>query len=219
MWHPPIKLGSKVVNNNTRSQRLYSKYIIRKKNNLRKIFIKKRKNILINSYEYSELIANKLIRIIQSNNKLKMKKKLGVYWQLGSEVNTRPAIAALSEYGIKISILSSDTNNFKFRKWMPDQTIQKNKLGYKIEGPIMRSPNIIICPILCFDKDCNRLGRGGGHYDRILKAYPNSIKIGLAYSQQLTEKVYTEKHDIVMDAILTEKEVYFSQNNLSGLDQ
>ena len=78
MWHPPIKLGSKVVNNNTRSQRLYSKYIIRKKNNLRKIFIKKRKNILINSYEYSELIANKLIRIIQSNNKLKMKKDS--YW-------------------------------------------------------------------------------------------------------------------------------------------
>ena len=213
MWHPPTNLGSKVVTKNTRSQRLYSESITRKKNYLRKVFLKKRKTISINSYQYSELIANRLMCFINSNPILKKSKKLGIYWQLGSEVNTKPALAALNDCGMKIAILSSEKKSFKFRKWMPNKNIKKNKLGYKLEGPIMESPDIIVCPLLCFDKDCNRLGRGGGHYDRLLRSYPKSTKIGLAYSQQLAKEVYSEKHDIQMDAIITEKKIYLNQND------
>jgi len=214
MWHPPINLGSKVVTKDTRSQRLYSESIARKKNYLRKVFLKKRKSISTNSYQYSELIANKLMCFINSKTIPKKNKKIGIYWQLGSEVNTKPALAALNDCEMKIAILSSEKKSFKFRKWIPNKNIKKNKLGYKLEGPIMENPDIIICPLLCFDKACNRLGRGGGHYDRLLKSYPKSTKIGLAYSQQLTKKVYSEKHDIKMDAIITEKKIYFNQNYL-----
>ena len=113
MWHPPTNLGSKVVTKNTRSQRLYSESITRKKSYLRKVYLKKRKTISINSYQYSELIANKLMCFINSNPILKKNKKLGIYWQLGSEVNTKPALAALNDYGMKIAILSSEKKSFK----------------------------------------------------------------------------------------------------------
>jgi 5-formyltetrahydrofolate cyclo-ligase len=206
-----------VVNNNTRSERLRSETINNKKNNLRKIFIKKRKNISLNCYGYSEQIANKFLLFIKSNPIIKFKYNLGLYWQLGSEVDTRPIIAALIDFDFKIAILSSEKNNFKFRNLIPNQSIQKNKLGYETKGSIMSKPDIIVCPILCFDKKCNRLGRGGGHYDRFLKSYPKAIKIGLAYSEQMTESVYPEKHDIKMDIIVTEKKVYSDKDNLQEL--
>ena len=102
-----------MVNKNTRSKRLYSDSNIRKKESLRKTFLQKRKNISLNFSEYSEFIANNLIFLLKTNPNLKNKKSIGLYWQLGSEVNTRPAIAALTEYQFNISLLSSENKNFK----------------------------------------------------------------------------------------------------------
>ena len=201
-----------MVNKNTRSKRLYSDSNIRKKESLRKTFLQKRKNISLNFSEYSEFIANNLIFLLRTNPNLKNKKSIGLYWQLGSEVNTRPAIAALNEYKFNISLLSSEDKNFKFRKWNLNTIIKKNTLGYLISGSIMKFPKIIVCPILSFDEECNRLGRGGGHYDRFLKSYQNSFKIGLAYNDQLAKNVYPEDHDVKMDVIVTERKIYTRKN-------
>ena len=208
MRHPPTKRGSKVVNKNTRSKRHYSKFIAENKDNLRNITIELRKKISLNFYEFSEIIATKLLLFINSNFNDNKQYNVGIYWRLGSEVDTKPSISALIEHNFKVSILSSEKNGFKFRQWKQDSNINKNNLGYKINGPIIQSPDIIICPLVCFDDKCNRLGRGGGHYDRILENYPKSVKIGLAYSQQLVKTIYPEEHDIKMNAIITEKKIY-----------
>ena len=76
----------------------------------------------------------------------------------------------------------------------------------------MKFPKIIVCPILSFDEECNRLGRGGGHYDRFLKSYQNSFKIGLAYNDQLAKNVYPEDHDVKMDVTVTERKIYTRKN-------
>ena len=96
-------------------------------------------------------------------------------------------------------------------KTKPNQAIIPNKLGVILDTKELKSIEIIICPLVAFDKNCNRLGRGGGFYDKILNLNKNIIKIGYAYSVQKTDKVPMNNHDIRMNAIITEKLIY--ENN------
>jgi 5-formyltetrahydrofolate cyclo-ligase len=69
------------------------------------------------------------------------------------------------------------------------------------------TPNLIIAPLLAFDRAGGRLGQGGGHYDRTiaaLRARGPLFVIGLAYAGQEVEAVPREPHDQLLDAILTE---------------
>ena len=61
----------------------------------------------------------------------------------------------------------------------------------------------IIVPGAAFDKNFNRLGLGGGYYDRFLPKAVNAKKIALAFDFQLTENLPTEEHDAQIDAIIT----------------
>lgn len=68
--------------------------------------------------------------------------------------------------------------------------------------------DLIIVPVLGFDKDNNRLGLGGGYYDKLLADQPQAKKIGLCFEAGYYEKhLPTEPHDIALDTIVTEKRV------------
>ena len=82
------------------------------------------------------------------------------------------------------------------------------KIPNDIAQNIYKKSDIIICPLIGFDKKLNRLGRGGGYYDKILLKNQSAIKIGFAYSIQQSEAIPIEKHDISMNAIITEKFIY-----------
>ena len=69
-------------------------------------------------------------------------------------------------------------------------------------------PDVLLIPVVGFDKNYNRVGHGYGHYDRSLRKIINSIKIGIGYSFQEVEHVPAEKHDIKLDYIITEKFYY-----------
>ena len=65
------------------------------------------------------------------------------------------------------------------------------------------SPDLIIVPGIAFDKDGNRLGRGGGYYDRFLKHFHKATKYAVAYDFQIVEKVPMATFDARIDGILT----------------
>ena len=69
----------------------------------------------------------------------------------------------------------------------------------------MVSPDVILMPLLAFDAAGNRLGQGGGHYDRALAALPGAIRIGVAWSVQQIDAVPADSWDIPMHAVVTEK--------------
>ena len=78
-------------------------------------------------------------------------------------------------------------------------------------------PDIILVPLVAFDKNLNRIGYGGGYYDRALAkiiSKKNIITIGLAYSFQYLKKISTGKYDIKLNYILTEKGFINSKNNI-----
>lgn len=63
--------------------------------------------------------------------------------------------------------------------------------------------DLIIVPGLAFDTQLNRLGYGGGYYDRFLLKYPESFKLAVQYPFQLIKEVPIEKHDVKMDELIT----------------
>ena len=67
--------------------------------------------------------------------------------------------------------------------------------------------DIIMVPCIAVDREGNRLGRGGGFYDRFLSCADSLIIICLAYGFQLVDKIVPEKHDQKVDIIVTEKRI------------
>ncbi len=78
------------------------------------------------------------------------------------------------------------------------------------EQPIPQTPfDLIVVPVLGFDRDCYRLGLGGGYYDRFLAGQEHALTIGLAYGWALVpEGLPREEHDIPLDRIVTEADVH-----------
>lgn len=76
-----------------------------------------------------------------------------------------------------------------------------------IKGFVVRPEEIdlVICPCSGFDEDGNRLGMGGGYYDRFLPQCKNAVKIAVAFEAQKLPHVHTEAFDVKMDAIITEE--------------
>lgn len=67
---------------------------------------------------------------------------------------------------------------------------------------------LLICPLVAFDNQKNRIGYGGGYYDRYLPRCEKAVKIGIAFEAQRVEKIDTDQYDRAMDIIITEEKVY-----------
>ena len=68
----------------------------------------------------------------------------------------------------------------------------------------LQAVQLIAVPGVAFDPSGNRMGRGRGFYDRLLKSTPNALKIGLAYDFQMLDAIPTEPHDVRMDRVITD---------------
>jgi 5,10-methenyltetrahydrofolate synthetase len=67
------------------------------------------------------------------------------------------------------------------------------------------TPDIALAPLVGWDRDCFRLGYGGGYFDRTLAVLkPAPFKIGIGYAAARLPTIYPQPHDIAMDLILTE---------------
>ena len=69
-------------------------------------------------------------------------------------------------------------------------------------------PDVLFVPLVGFTAAGNRLGQGGGHYDRWLGEHPAALAIGLAWDVQLCETLPTEPHDVPLDAVVTPTRIY-----------
>lgn len=169
------------------------------KNFLREKFKKLRSAISEEEKLKSEKIILKKLR-----NYLQKTQIIAIYYPLKSEVN----LISLKEYYPNI-LLPKIINDHSL-KFFPIQENLINNPAFKIKEPIGNQevkPEIIICPLLAFDKHKNRLGYGKGYYDKFLNN--NKItKIGIAFSIQETEQIPHENHDVKMDLIITEKDIF-----------
>ena len=102
-----------------------------------------------------------------------------------------------------------------FRRWKHGDTLEPGRYG--IPCPPDRPgrevvPDVVIVPLVRFDRSGNRLGRGGGYYDRWLVRNP-CISIGVAFEAQRACEVPTRDHDVALDIVVTELGVRFPGRN------
>ena len=69
-------------------------------------------------------------------------------------------------------------------------------------------PQAVLAPLVGFDRQCYRLGYGGGYFDRTLAALsPRPLAIGVGFEMSLIETIFPQSFDIPMDVIVTEARI------------
>jgi 5-formyltetrahydrofolate cyclo-ligase len=97
-----------------------------------------------------------------------------------------------------------------FRAWKPGDRLLTGRLGEPKPDSAAPElfPDVLLVPLLSFDRDGFRLGYGGGHYDRTLAALRNAdgiLAVGLAYAAQEVDTVPRDGHDARLDWVVTEQ--------------
>ncbi len=135
------------------------------------------------------------------------------YLPLGSEIDARPLMRLLASLGATpaLPVVIARNAPLEFRRWDPSAALEPDALG--VPAPLRSAapshPDLLIVPLLAFDRQGSRLGQGGGYYDRTLAALRRVrpvFALGLAYAGQELPEVPAEPHDQRLDAILTETE-------------
>ena len=139
-------------------------------------------------------------------------KIIGSYYPVNFEADTFQLMKMFKQKGYKLSLpVISSKYYMNFYTWNLNDPLYVNKYGIpEPKSKIKVIPSILLIPMVAYDKRLNRLGYGGGYYDRFLKKYEkkNILKIGLAITCQEVKKLPTNNFDKKMDYILTEKKLY-----------
>jgi 5-formyltetrahydrofolate cyclo-ligase len=187
---------------------------VTEKNQLRRS-LRLSRQAFVKSYDFkSDVIffAHKsLLKIVRSAT------SVGGYVPMGSEANVMPLLEALGCEAIPLALpyLDDQSSILSFREWMKGDILTKQKHGfmqpYSDSTPV--KPDVILLPLVGFDRAMNRLGQGAGHYDRLLATLPDALRIGIAWSVQEVEALPTDPWDIALDAVVTEKEWIMGANS------
>jgi len=162
----------------------------------------------------SKVIMKKLFSLPE----FKKAKKVMFYVSFNNEVFTHRMISKALKIKKEIFVPLADIKNRRLSvvriREFPD-SLERSKYGILepkkgCKGLFRgRNMDIIIVPVVGFDCDGNRLGYGGGFYDRFLKKM-KAIKVGLAFNFQLLKSIPNEKNDQRLDIIITEKRAFKS---------
>lgn len=135
---------------------------------------------------------------------------LGLYWPIRAEVDSRP-LFTLHSGPTCLPVVLGPGRPLIFRRWRPGEALIAGPYGTAHPGPEAESvqPQVVVVPLVGFDRQGMRLGYGGGFYDRTLEALRNQgpVKaIGLAFAAQESARLPRGDHDQPLDLIVTEAE-------------
>ena len=177
------------------------------KYNLRRKTLNIRKK---NSNKNFEIDLKKFFSFFKTN--ILKSKNIGGYFPSNFEIDDLKILEMMEKKKFHISLpVIKENNQMNFLQWSRNDPLKINKFG--IPEPISSKiivPDILLVPLVSFDNELNRLGYGGGFYDRYIEKIEKVkkvIKIGLAFSYQKIKKIPTNKFDRKLDFIITEKEI------------
>ena len=139
------------------------------------------------------------------------------YWPIRDEVDTRVLLQRLHEEGMRCALPVTQGKNkgLLFRRWKPGDILQE--AGFSVAVPAASQPvlipEIMLVPLLAIDREGNRLGYGGGYFDRTFLRRRQSgqaplVTVGIAYEAQIVSHVPNDERDIRLDWLITEQNVY-----------
>ena len=133
------------------------------------------------------------------------------FWPMEGEIDVKPLLLALIGRGHPVLLPETPPRGepLVFRHWRPGTAMVAERFGTaRPDGPV-GVPDLLLVPLLAFDARCNRLGYGGGYYDRTIAALPGVRTVGCAFAGQQVDAVPVLPHDAPLDAVATELGVIF----------
>ena len=134
------------------------------------------------------------------------------YLPYRSEIDVTGLMRKLSDQGWKtcLPVVTEDGHPLSFRRWSPGEETVAGRWGISVPPLAAETvePDVLLVPLLSFDRKGFRLGYGGGFYDRtieILRDKKAVLAIGVAYAGQQVDKVPHDNHDQPLDMFITEK--------------
>lgn len=187
--------------------------------NLRTRIKQKREQL---SSENVDQLGDAIFRNLLDSNILEDKSRIAIYCSVNNEVATMQIIKHLWTKDKELFLPIIKSNQLVFGSYKSGDNLSNNK--FDIPEPTTQREELItadvldlvIVPLVAFDSDCNRLGMGGGYYDRALAFKKTSSKtsspllIGLAYELQKVNILEVNSWDIPMDGIISESKTYLS---------
>ncbi|MBD2797620.1 5-formyltetrahydrofolate cyclo-ligase [Xenorhabdus sp. 18] len=183
---------------------------IRKKNRQR------RQNL---SREQQQQFARQAVKQVMAHPKIQQADNIALYLSFDGELDTRPLIQQLWQQNkqVYLPILHPfSRNHLLFLRYCPDTPLVRN--CFHIEEPQLdvrqvlpiSELDIMFIPLVAFDGTGQRLGMGGGFYDRTLAKWQQQhfYPIGLAHDFQLVEKLPSASWDIPLPEIITPEKVW-----------
>ena len=130
---------------------------------------------------------------------------LAGYVPMRSEVDPLPLMAAW-DGPVCVPVVVAAGRALSFRLWSPGARMVPGGFGTMVpEDAAEVTPEILIVPLVAFTARCDRLGYGGGFYDRTLAALPGAPSVGLAYAAQRVDRMPLEPTDVPLGAVATEE--------------
>ena len=175
------------------------------KSSIRKKILKLRKK------KYSRNLSINPKTFFKFLERIKYKSKIiGAYYPFNYELDILNILKNFEKKNFVISLPKIAKNNkMDFYQWSLNDPLKINQFGIPETTSNKKiHPNILLIPLVGFDYQLNRLGYGGGYYDRYLsKVKYKIIKIGIGFSFQKINNIPTKSHDIKLDYIITERKI------------
>ncbi|MDH5171721.1 MAG: 5-formyltetrahydrofolate cyclo-ligase [Gammaproteobacteria bacterium] len=146
-------------------------------------------------------------------------RRIALYLANDGEVDTGPMSGLCRSSGKQLFLpVIDDQNLLAFARWIEGGELVANRYG--IPEPALDSPrcptaelDILVMPLVAWDRQGGRLGMGGGFYDRALAGIRGPLLVGLAHSVQEVAQVPREDWDIPLDFVVTESALHRCQGN------
>ena len=171
---------------------------------------KKIREKIENKEEKAISVIDKVIKLDEYKNA----KNIAVFKSFGSEIDTNRLIEYSIKNGKIVALPRVSGKNIFFYRYKLDDELVLSKFGVmepkKIDENYISKETIdlVIVPGLCFDKTRNRIGYGGGFYDKFLAGFKR-ISIGICFDEQLyIAKLPTTPNDKKVGILVTDKKIY-----------
>jgi len=134
------------------------------------------------------------------------------YYPIQSELDIIVALKALhaAHHPIALPVMTGPDSPLLFRGWDFTTPLVEGPFGVREPAADVASviPDVVLVPLLAFDDQGQRLGYGGGFYDRTFAHLKDAVRIGVAFEGQKIEAVPTESYDQGLDYVITEQKTY-----------
>tara|TARA_R110000868_G_scaffold43136_8_gene145609 strand:+ start:3265 stop:3960 length:696 start_codon:yes stop_codon:yes gene_type:complete len=133
---------------------------------------------------------------------------VSAWWPIKGELDLRDWLAGLARRGARaaLPVVTSRSAPLVFRAWTPETKMERGVWNIPVpaHGPDI-VPDIVMSPLVGWDRGGYRLGYGGGYFDRTLAALtPRPLTIGIGLDAARIATIFPQPHDIAMQVIVTE---------------